>query len=413
VALTQVSSLDFTQKAFEQMAYFPLRPELFFDSVADVKPAYQSYPGSSVQFTIMNDMALATSTISETTDLTPVALSDSTVTVTLGEYGNVATTTAKLRAESFVEIDPIVANNIGYNAGASIDSVARITLRDALLANGKQYWDNAGSGSLVWTAGSPGSFSGTPATAVGGDFAKERARLRSANVVPYEGGFYVAFVHPDVVFDVQQDTGTAGWRLPQIYTTPENIWSGEMGAFEGIRFIETPRAPVFPNATTTVNLTASSLNFTFTAGLPPTVGSALTMGTATLSAGTATIATVNASAGTGTITISSSGTVSGSGTATVAGTVPSDQIASGISNDVFVSFVVGRQALAKAYAASNGYGEMPTVVMGPVVDTLRRFQPVGWKALLGYGGFRAPALRAVISKSSLSYTDAELAPIDE
>jgi N4-gp56 family major capsid protein len=413
MALTQVSSLDFTQKAFEQMAYFPLRPELFFDSVADVKPNYQSYPGSSVQFTIMNDMALATSTISETTDLTPVALSDSTITVTLGEYGNVATTTAKLRAESFVEIDPIVANNIGYNAGASIDSVARNTLRDAVLANGPQYWGNSASGTLVWTAGTPGSFSGTPTTAVGGDFAKQRARLRSSNVVPFEGGFYVAFVHPDVVYDIQQDTGTAGWRLPQIYTTPENIWSGEMGAFEGFRFIETPRAPVFPNSTTTVNLTASSLNFTFTAGLPPTVGQALTMGTATLSAGTATVATVNANTGTGTITISSSGTVSGSGTATVAGTVPADQIASGIAYDVFMSLTVGRQSLAKAYAASNGYGEMPTVVMGPVIDTLRRFQPVGWKALLGYGGFRAPALRAVLSKSSLSYIDPEVGPIDE
>ena len=413
MALTQVSSLDFTQKAFEQMAYFPLRPELFFDSVADVKPNYQSYPGSSVQFTIMNDMPLATSSISETTDLTPVALSDSTVTVTLAEYGNVATTTAKLRAESFVEIDPIVANNIGYNAGASIDTIARNTLRDALTANGSQYWANAGSGSLVWTAGSPGSFSGTPATAKGSDFAVQRARLRSANVVPFEGGFYVAFIHPDVVFDVQQDTGLAGWRLPQAYTTPENIWSGEMGAFEGIRFIETPRAPVYPNATTTVNLTASSLAFTFTAGLPPTVGATLTMGTATLSAGTATVATVNSSAGTGTITISSSGAVSGSGTATVSGTLPSDQIASGIAYNVFTSFVLGRQSLAKAYASSNGYGEMPTVVMGPVVDTLRRFQPVGWKALLGYGGFRAASLRGVLSSSSLSYTDAELAPIDE
>ena len=112
--------------------------------------------------------------------------------------------------------------------------------------------------------------------------------------------------------------------LPQnsmIYTS-QTIWmrnsiafigpSGRSATVCGVRRLPT-------SGTITVNLTASALTFTYSGTVVPPVGQALTLGSATLSAGTATIATVNPALGTGTITISSSGTVSGSGTATCAG----------------------------------------------------------------------------------------------
>ena len=111
---------DVSQTAYDRLAYFSLRPELYFDQVADVMPTAQSMPGATVQFTIVNDLAVASGTISETADISPVAMSDSYVTVTLAEYGNAIATTAKLRGTSFIEIDPVVANVIGYNAGVSI-----------------------------------------------------------------------------------------------------------------------------------------------------------------------------------------------------------------------------------------------------------------------------------------------------
>ena len=48
--------------------------------------------------------------------------------MTLAEYGNAVLTTAKLRGTSYVDIDPIVANVVGYNAGVSIDTIARAAL---------------------------------------------------------------------------------------------------------------------------------------------------------------------------------------------------------------------------------------------------------------------------------------------
>ena len=125
MAFTTTSSLDFAQTAYDRMAYFDLRPELYFDAAADIKPSAQSMPGATVVFTIVHDLAIASSPLNESTDVTPVAMSDSQVPVALAEFGNTVNTTAKLRGESFVEIDPVVANAIGYNAGVSIDEVAR------------------------------------------------------------------------------------------------------------------------------------------------------------------------------------------------------------------------------------------------------------------------------------------------
>src|SRR6516225_4474027 len=121
---TGQATLDYSKTAFELMAYFALRPELYFDAAADVKHTNQSMPGSTVQFTIQSDLAVATTALSESSDVSAVAMSDSVVTLTLGEYGNAVITTALLRGTSFVDIDEIAANVVGYNAGISLDTLA-------------------------------------------------------------------------------------------------------------------------------------------------------------------------------------------------------------------------------------------------------------------------------------------------
>src|SRR5690242_3059983 len=129
MAITIASDVTYDQTAYEKLAYFALRPQLYFDSCADVKPTNQSMNGSAVVFTIQNDLAVASSTINESTDVTPVALSDSQVTLTLGEYGNAVQTSALIRGTSFLPLDPIVANAVGFNAGISLDTVARDVLK--------------------------------------------------------------------------------------------------------------------------------------------------------------------------------------------------------------------------------------------------------------------------------------------
>lgn len=238
MAYTQVSSLDLNQTAFEKLAYFALRPELFYDRFAEVEATNATNPGATHTFTIFADLAAATSALSETVDVTPVALSDSQVSVTMQEYGNAVVTTAKLRATSFINVDPVAANAVGFNAGVSIDTICRNTLQ-------------AGTNVIYATGGSTDPSSRTTVqaedTLAANDVRKVVAQLRGANV-PTINGSYVGFIHPDVSYDFRSATDASAWRTPANYVDPSGIYNGEIGMFEGVRFMEFSRAPLFANA---------------------------------------------------------------------------------------------------------------------------------------------------------------------
>ena len=235
---TQMSSLSTDQTAFDRIAYFALRSELLFDAVADVMPVAQAMPGSAVTFTIFNDLAVADTPLTETSDVTAVAMSDSQVTVSLTEYGNAVSTTAKLRGTSFLDVDAAAANVVGYNAGISIDSV----VRDVISAGTNVIYGGGG-------ATDPSSRVTVQAEDVieANDVRKVVAALRKANAVSF-GGMYMGYIHPDVSYDLRRETGVASWRDPHVYSDPANIYMGEIGAFEGVRFIETPRGKIFEDA---------------------------------------------------------------------------------------------------------------------------------------------------------------------
>jgi N4-gp56 family major capsid protein len=398
-AYTTSGSLDFSKAAYDRMAYFALRPELYFDQAADVQPTHQSMPGASVAFTIVNDLAISTTPLTESEDVATVALSDSQVTLTLAEYGNAVLTTAKLRGTSFLDVDPVVANVVGYNAGVSMDSIARAALDSG---TNVMYASGLGATSLNSSVTSRSGVASTN-TLSSLDIRTARARLRSQNV-PTFGGYYVGYIHPDIVADLQGESfsngnNNLGWRAPHTYSQPAEIWTGELGAYEGVRWIETPRAPVFQGAgggaasagTYTITGT-SSPTYSYT-GAAPIVGAWVTANTAVLSSNWAKqVASVNTGAGTF--------TVSGTGTVTTAGTVYVGDYTGALN--VYGTLIIGRQALAKTHSYVDGNGAFPHVVPGPITDRLRRFVPMGWYWMGAYGIFRQAAVLRIESASLLN-----------
>ena len=236
---TQTANLNYIQTAYDLMARPYLRPELFFDQLADVQPTRQDKPGLTVTFQIQNDLATATTAISESVDITPVAISSSQISVVLAEYGNAIVTTGKARAGSFVDLDEVVANVLGYNAAVSIDSIARAVVQAGTNVN---YSGGAASRALL----------NNPDYLSAYDVRLAAATLRTNNV-PTVGGSYWAFVHPAAAFDLRSQTGSGTWRTPKEYSQPGEIWTGEIGEFEGVRFIETPRAPEFAGASSSAS----------------------------------------------------------------------------------------------------------------------------------------------------------------
>jgi N4-gp56 family major capsid protein len=236
--MTKTSSLSVDQTAFEKLAYFALRPELYYDQFADVQATNATNPGATVTFTRFADLSPATTPLGEGEDVTPVAMSDSQVPITLEEYGNASVTTAKVRATSFLPVDPVAANLVGYNAGISIDTVCRNVLQ-------------AGSNVLYATGGTTDPTARNEVqvedTLTISDIRKAVAQLRGANV-PTVNGTYIGFIHPDVQFDLMSVTDAAGWRDAYKYTNATPLINGEIGQIDGVRFISSPRAPLFANA---------------------------------------------------------------------------------------------------------------------------------------------------------------------
>lgn len=233
-AYTAAASLSTDQAAYEVLAYWALRPQLNYDLVADVRPTNVTQPGSSITWTVNTDLAAATTPLSETVDVDAVAMSDSQVTLTLAEYGNAVITTAKLRATSFADIDAQAAEAIGFNAGLSVDTIARAIVQagtNVRFAGGVAGRTSIGAGNTLTAA----------------LVRRAAAELKGANVMPF-GNSYISHIHPDVAYDLRGETGAAAWRDPHTYSQPQEIWDNELGKFEGFRFMEFSRAPLFADA---------------------------------------------------------------------------------------------------------------------------------------------------------------------
>lgn len=269
-AMTTTASVNTVTDAYDLLAYFSLRPELFYDMAADVKPTNQSHRGDVVKFTIWNDLSVASAPLNESNDVDSVAMSDTQPSVTLDEYGNAVTTTAKVRAFSYLNVDADAANVIGFNAGISIDTLARTALYGG---SNVRYTNNATARNTI------GPDDLLTAAAV----RRARAELVGANVKRF-GAFYRAYVHPDSAVDLRTETGAAAWREPHTYSQPTEIWNGEIGSFEGFAFVEHPRAPILADAGSSTTLTdvyqslfigrqslAKAYSSTESAALPKTV----------------------------------------------------------------------------------------------------------------------------------------------
>jgi N4-gp56 family major capsid protein len=237
-AFTLQSSLDFAKTAYDLMTFYALRAELYYDALADIRQTNQSQSGSAVQFTITNDLAPVTSSLNESSDVSAVAMSDSTLSFTLAEYGNAIITTSLGRGTSFLDLDSVVTNVLGFNAGISLDTITLLQLQA-----GTNVTYSLGTGTAP-----AGRSTVTPSNTFGAaDVRKTVAALRRT-FVPTINGYYLCFIHPDISYDLRTQTGDNVWWEPHAYNANDEIWRGEIGAFGGARFIESARTPIFADA---------------------------------------------------------------------------------------------------------------------------------------------------------------------
>lgn len=231
------------QTYYDQAVMFGFMPELYFDGFCEEKYSTSSTPqrGESVTFTKITDLTESTTPLNETTDVDGQAMGDSQVIITLYEYGDAVTLTEKLKVTAFTQTEANAMTAVGYVAGKSLDTVAATALT---AGTNVAYGNNvAGRSSIV------------PASLLKAADVRKMSTYLSRSNVPTVGGYYVAVCHSNVIHDLREETGSGAWRTPKEYVDPSEIYNGEIGEFEGFRFVKSPRVPYILNSPSAVPTT--------------------------------------------------------------------------------------------------------------------------------------------------------------
>lgn len=234
---------NLVQTSYDRALEFALRAQPMFRQIADKRPVQQSMPGSSVVFELYQDLAVSTTPLNELVDPDAVAAGNPTqVTVTLNEYGNSILVSNRLDLTSFTDVTAGLVNQVAWNLVDSIDVVVR-----AVLDGGTNYI-RRNSGTVAYNGAQ--TTVGTIATDIFNSpiVRLATAKLRGNKVHPNKGSYFTSYIHPDVSHDLKAETGNAAWRDPHNYSAAENIWASEIGEYEGVVFIETPRSTIQTNA---------------------------------------------------------------------------------------------------------------------------------------------------------------------
>ena len=383
---TTTSSIStLVQAAYDQYVRMALRSIPVMRSLADVKPVQQAMPGSSVVFSIYSDLAQATSTLTETSDVSSIALGNpSQVTVTLNEYGSAVTTTKKLNLTSFNDVDSALADIIAYNAADSIDNV----VGQVLSAGTNVIYSNGPSG----TAPTSSATVLPVDTMTVADIRNAVVSLRTNKALPRMGELYAAYLHPRQSADLRAETGTGGFQELTKYVERTPFVAGAVGVIEGAFIVETPRvlnglklAAGIATTTTITNVALTSNVVTITTGVAHGLGTGQVV----------TVAAVTNTGVNGTYTIASTPT-----TTTFTYSLTASNITS-VADTGTVTFtnnyraiVAGREALAEAQAADI------STVIGPEIDALRRFRTIGWYYFGGFARLREAALYRIESAAT-------------
>ena len=385
-SLTTTSSIsNLVQAAYDQYVRMALRSIPVMRSLADVKPVQQAMPGSSVVFSIYSDLAQATSTLTESSDVSSIALGNpSQVTVTLAEYGSAVSTTKKLNLTSFNDVDSALADIIAYNAADSIDNV----VGQVLCAGTNVIYANGPSGTVP-TASSAILPVDTITTA---DIRNAVVTLRTNKALPRIGELYAAYLHPRQSADLRAESGTGGFQELTKYVERTPFTAGAVGVLEGAFVVETPRvlnglklSAGLSTTTTITNVALTSNVATITTAVAHGLGVGQVVAVAAVTATTVndTAATITAVTST---TFSYAKTASNVTSAADTGTVT-------FTNN-YRAIIAGREALAEAQAADI------STIIGPEIDALRRFRTIGWYYFGGFNRLREAALVRIESAAS-------------
>lgn len=193
-------------KAYDLAARQPFRRKILFAGMASARATSLSHQGAVIQLNVVDDLDddPTTALLQEDYDVLPTPLKSYGSNIILQEWGRTVSKTALARGTSMIPLDPVAAERVGRNMGATIE---RRAFNVAIAAGG------------VTAAGAVNNAVPTSVTVGGSPSDTLRAASESFkenDVEPIMGNLYAAVMSPANETALRKEADAAGWRYWQV-----------------------------------------------------------------------------------------------------------------------------------------------------------------------------------------------------
>ena len=211
-------------------------PELVHDQFGQKHPIPKN-GGKTIEFRKWSPLPKALTPLTEGVTPNGQKLDVSTVTATVAQYGGFVELSDMLMLTAIDNNLVQATRLLGSQAGRTLDTITREVLNGG---TNVQYAEGqvASRAALVG-----GKETGNHYLTV--DAVRRAVRYLKKMNAPKINGYYVGIVHPDVSYDLMSDPK---WVNVKTYSDPDDIYEGEIGKIEGVRFVETTEAKIFEGA---------------------------------------------------------------------------------------------------------------------------------------------------------------------
>lgn len=203
------------------------KPNLVHDQFGQKHPIPKN-GGKTINFRRFMPFDKATTPLMEGITPDGGALSVTSLTSTLDEYGYYVTLSDMLTLTSVDNTLTETSELLGNQAGVTLDTVTREVLN--------------GGTNVMYCGGVSARSSLTAQSKLTVDDVFKAARFLKTQNAPKINGSYVAIVHPDVAYDLMRDPE---WIEANKYSAATKLFEGEIGKIGGVRFVESTEAKIF------------------------------------------------------------------------------------------------------------------------------------------------------------------------
>ena len=218
---------DATRIVYAKEIQFKAMPNMRFFQFASVKTELGVQPGLTISMMTYDNLALG-GTLTEGVPMVGKALSNSMKSITVAEKGNAVKVSELLLQSSFDDIMATATTLLARDYATVLD----LELRDCALKNATVIFGRKTGANKITARGDITAENPLTVATV-----KDGVEILATNNAPkFEGNYYICFVHPHQSRDLRDDNA---WINASNYGNPTQLFTGEIGRIDDVRFIET------------------------------------------------------------------------------------------------------------------------------------------------------------------------------